>query len=110
MKQSQTKGLSRRGFLGVTASAAAAGALAAPRPARAFGLTRDLGDLPPERQVPTFCEMCFWNCGAVARVRKNRVLSLRGHPGYPTARGKLCGRGNAGAATIRRRRSAPATR
>jgi thiosulfate reductase/polysulfide reductase chain A len=89
--------IARRTFLQVTAAAAAAG----PSATRAFGLTTDVQGLPPEREVPTFCELCFWNCGAVARVRKNRVLSLRGHPAYPNARGKLCGRGQAGAALLR---------
>jgi thiosulfate reductase/polysulfide reductase chain A len=91
--------LSRRGFLKLTGAGLAAGAAAGPSEAHAFSLAPLADGLPPERQVPTFCELCFWNCGAIARVRKNRVLSLRGHPDYPTARGKLCGRGNAGAAT-----------
>jgi thiosulfate reductase/polysulfide reductase chain A len=91
--------VSRRGFLKLAGAGLAAGAAVAPGEARAFSVLPADDALPPERQVPTFCELCFWNCGAVARVRKNRVLSLRGHPDYPTARGKLCGRGNAGAAT-----------
>ncbi len=92
--------IARRGFLKVAATAAAAGAVGVPASARAFGLTEDLGGLPPDREVPTFCELCFWNCGVVARVRKNRVLALKGHPEYPNARGKLCGRGQAGAAFV----------
>ena len=96
----QPKRIHRRSFLKVAATTAAAGATGLPAPARAFGLTQDLHGLPPEREVPTYCEMCFWNCGVVARVRKNRVLSLKGHPDYPNARGKLCGRGQAGAAFL----------
>jgi thiosulfate reductase / polysulfide reductase chain A len=91
--------IARRTFLQVTA----AGVAAAPVAAHAFGLTKDVHGLPPDREVPTFCELCFWNCGVVARVRKNRVLSLQGHPDYPNARGKLCGRGQAGAALLRDR-------
>ena len=53
-----------------------------------------------DREVATFCELCFWNCGVVARVRKNRVLALKGHPRYPNANGKLCGRGQAGAGFV----------
>jgi thiosulfate reductase/polysulfide reductase chain A len=33
-------------------------------------------------------------------VRKGRVLALRGHPRYPNANGKLCGRGQAGAGFV----------
>jgi thiosulfate reductase/polysulfide reductase chain A len=92
--------IARRTFLKVAATGAIAGAVSAPTPARAFGLTGDQRGLSPEREVPTFCELCFWNCGVVARVRKNRVLSLQGHPDYPNARGKLCGRGQAGAGFV----------
>lgn len=92
--------IGRRTFLELAAAGAAAGAAAAPDRAEAFGLAQADDALPPEREVPTFCELCFWNCGAVARVRKNRVLSLRGHPRYPNANGKLCGRGQAGAASV----------
>jgi thiosulfate reductase/polysulfide reductase chain A len=98
---SDTKGIARRSFLKVAAASAAGGAaLALPARAGAFGLTPSTDGLPPEREVPTFCELCFWNCGVVARVRKNRVLALRGHPAYPNANGKLCGRGQAGAASV----------
>jgi thiosulfate reductase / polysulfide reductase chain A len=96
-----SKRIARRSFLKVTAASAAAGAaLGLPARAGAFGLTRSTDGLPPDREVPTFCELCFWNCGVVARVRKNRVLSLKGHPDYPNARGKLCGRGQAGAGFV----------
>jgi thiosulfate reductase/polysulfide reductase chain A len=96
----ETNGIARRSFLKGAAAGLAAGGAALPRAARALDLLPQAEAPAPEREVPTFCELCFWNCGAVARVRKNRVLSLRGHPAYPTARGKLCGRGNAGAGFV----------
>jgi len=92
--------LHRRAFLKVAATAAAAVTAGSPRSARALGLTHSVDGMPPDREVPTFCEICFWNCGVLARVRKNRVLALRGHPDYPNARGRLCGRGQAGAAFV----------
>jgi len=92
--------LSRRRFLGTIAAGAAAGAAVAPGRAEAFGLAQPEDGLAPDREVPTFCELCFWNCGVVARVRKNRVLALEGHPRYPNANGKLCGRGQAGAGFV----------
>jgi thiosulfate reductase/polysulfide reductase chain A len=90
--------ISRRGFL--AGSAAVAASLGATRPAKAFGLTPLPDDLPAEAEIPTFCELCFWNCGVVARTRKGRVLSLAGHEHYPTSQGRLCARGNAGAAFV----------
>lgn len=54
-----------------------------------------------DRVVPSFCELCFWNCGLFAHTLRDRVLYLTGHPDYPTAQGKLCGRGMAGAAFLR---------
>lgn len=96
--------IARRSFLkgagALGAAALGAGALAAPVQARALSLGGDEAALPADREVPTFCELCFWNCGVTAKVRKNRVLSLAGHTDYPNARGKLCGRGQAGAAFV----------
>lgn len=89
--------LTRRAFLGASAAA----------PALAKGVRLDFrplrprAPLLPERDVSTFCELCFWNCGVIARARKNRVLELMGHPDHPHAQGKLCGRGQAGAAFLR---------
>jgi thiosulfate reductase/polysulfide reductase chain A len=90
--------LARRSFLKLAGTSAAGVAL--PARVAAFGLAQPEEGLPPEREVPTYCELCFWNCGVVARVRKNRILALRGHPRFPNANGKLCGRGQAGAASI----------
>jgi thiosulfate reductase/polysulfide reductase chain A len=93
-------GVSRRDLFKLVGAGAAAGVVAAPSEAAAFRL------LPPpeapvaETKVPSFCEVCFWNCGLVAHVRKNRILHLTGHPDHPGAKGKLCGRGNSGAAFV----------
>jgi len=93
-------GVSRRDLFKLVGAGAAAGVVAAPSEAAAFRL------LPPpeapvaERQVPSFCEVCFWNCGLVAHVRKNRIMHLTGHPDHPGAKGKLCGRGNSGAGFV----------
>jgi thiosulfate reductase/polysulfide reductase chain A len=91
---------SRRRFLKAAAATSAGAALLRPQRAEAFSLARIDSALPADREVPTYCELCFWNCGVVAHARGNRVLELRGHPDYPTSQGKLCGRGNAGAASV----------
>lgn len=46
--------------------------------------------------IPTYCEICFWKCGAMAKVINGRVVKLEGNPAHPGSRGKLCGRGNGG--------------
>jgi len=93
--------LSRRGFFKAAAAGLAGGAAStAASEARAFSLMRREEAPRPDREVNSFCELCFWNCGLQASARGNRVLSLRGHPEYPNATGKLCGRGNAGAAFL----------
>jgi thiosulfate reductase/polysulfide reductase chain A len=87
----------RRHLLELTGAGAVGAALAGTgRPAHAFGLLPTPDALPPHRRVPSVCEVCFWNCGLIAHARNNRVLEVRGHPDYPNALGKLCGRGNAG--------------
>lgn len=100
--QGPPRGVTRREWLKWTIAGSAAGVATAPSSkAQAFSLLRTPEALPAESRVASYCELCFWNCGLVAHVRKNRVLHLEGHAGYPTARGKLCGRGMAGAAFLR---------
>ncbi|MFN3480933.1 MAG: molybdopterin-dependent oxidoreductase, partial [Thermodesulfovibrionales bacterium] len=57
-----------------------------------------MGKKPSEtaRYIPTYCEMCFWKCGAIAKVVDGRVSRLEGNPLHPGSRGKLCARGNGG--------------
>jgi thiosulfate reductase/polysulfide reductase chain A len=92
--------ISRRALLkgaGVATGAAVGAAVAAaPSEAQAFRLLDPKQGQPADRVVPSFCEICFWKCGLHAHVRGNRVMHVTGHPHYPNAKGKLCGRGNAG--------------
>ena len=97
----QSAGLSRRDlFKTLGLATTAAGLLATEGKADAFRLLSPPEGLEPDRKVPSFCEVCFWNCGLLAHVRGNRVLQLTGHPDHPGAMGKLCGRGNAGAGFV----------
>ncbi len=48
------------------------------------------------RQVPTFCDVCFWKCNAIATVRDGRLWKIEGHPDDPLSRGRLCPRGTGG--------------
>jgi thiosulfate reductase / polysulfide reductase chain A len=47
------------------------------------------------KSVPTFCELCFWNCGLIAKVQNGKVVKVDGNPLSERGRGRLCGRGNA---------------
>jgi thiosulfate reductase/polysulfide reductase chain A len=89
--------LSRRRFLKIAGAGAgaavAAGGLAqiagGPRiaeGARARGL----------RTVPTFCDICFWKCNAIATVEDGVLWKIEGNPDDPLSRGRLCPRGTGG--------------
>jgi thiosulfate reductase/polysulfide reductase chain A len=93
--------LTRRDLLGAAAAGSAAtAATTIAGDAHAFRLLAPEEAPAPDASVPSFCELCFWNCGLLAEVKNDRVLALRGHPLHPSSQGKLCGRGNAGAAFI----------
>ena len=88
--------VSRRRFLqitGTTAGVAAAGSMAG-------GLARGVGAATATekgiRTVPTFCDICFWKCGAIAHVRDGRLWKIEGNPIDPLSRGRLCPRGTGG--------------
>jgi thiosulfate reductase / polysulfide reductase chain A len=88
--------VSRRRFLrisGTTAGLAAAGAAAGrlvPGAAAAGGAEKGV------RQVPTYCDICFWKCGAIAHVRDGRLWKIEGNPADPLSQGRLCPRGTGG--------------
>jgi thiosulfate reductase/polysulfide reductase chain A len=88
--------VSRRRFLkiaGAGAGVAAAGSSLAALPGlRAAGQAAEKGI----REVPTFCDICFWKCGAIASVRDGRLWKIEGNPEDPLSRGRLCPRGTGG--------------
>lgn len=86
--------LTRRKFLKVAAATGAAGMAST----RIFSPLSANPDTPPDppKYVNTFCELCFWNCGVIAKVSNGKVIKLEGNPLAIRNRGRLCGRGNAG--------------
>ncbi len=42
------------------------------------------------------CEMCFWRCQLVGKVRDNRLVKLEGNPKSIDNGKSICARGNAG--------------
>ncbi|MDH5202615.1 MAG: molybdopterin-dependent oxidoreductase, partial [Nitrospirota bacterium] len=87
-------GITRRDFLKYSAIATATTAGGVP----VFQSITALGEKPEiaASYIPTFCEICCWNCGAVAKVVNKKVVKLEGNPLSLRGRGRLCGRGNAG--------------
>jgi len=88
--------LSRRRFLQVTG--ATAGLAAAGAAAGRIGRHASAADTVERgvRTVPTYCDVCFWKCGAVAYVRDGRLWKVEGNPDDPLSRGRLCPRGTGG--------------
>jgi len=88
--------LSRRRFLQITtaggAAAAAAGSVA-PGFGELFGQPM-AGDVI--ETVPTFCDICFWKCGAIAYKKNGKLWKVEGNPADPLSRGRLCPRGSGG--------------
>jgi len=91
--------VSRRNFLKITGATAAGLSVSAALPDR-FLLWAEEQGMVKGTYVPTYCEICFWKCGARAKVINGRVVKLEGNPSHPGARGKLCGRGNGGAGLL----------
>ncbi len=46
--------------------------------------------------IPTYCDICFWKCGALAYIKDGKLWKLEGNPKDPLSRGRLCPRGTGG--------------
>jgi thiosulfate reductase/polysulfide reductase chain A len=88
--------VSRRRFLKITG--AGAGVAAAAGTFGSFpGLRVAKGPVEKGiRTVPTFCDLCFWKCNAIATVKDGVLWKIEGHPDDPLSRGRLCPRGTGG--------------
>jgi len=47
-------------------------------------------------EIPSLCDLCFWRCGILGKVRDGRLVRVEGNPDHPRNRGRLCARGTAG--------------
>lgn len=87
--------MQRRSFIKLAGMAGAGAALSGGLGGRALhAALAETASGGGEREVATFCELCFWKCGMIARVRGGRVVKLEGNPKHPLANGRLCPRGN----------------
>jgi len=48
------------------------------------------------QKIPTFCDICFWKCGAIAYVKDGELWKIEGNPDDPLSNGRLCPRGTGG--------------
>ncbi len=87
-------GLSRRRFLKI--GGASLGVAAASAGARWLDPGQALSGETGLRRVPTFCDICFWKCNAIATVKDGRLWKIEGNPDDPLSRGRLCPRGTGG--------------
>ena len=83
----------RRSFLKIS-GAASIGLTATKMPDTFLSWAEETGKKEAEC-VATFCEICFWNCGLIAKVENGKVVKVDGNPLSERGRGRLCGRGNA---------------
>ncbi len=88
--------VSRRRFLQISAAVAGLATASGLGVTKALGARAERGAKGPLRKVPTFCDLCFWKCGAIAYVEGDRLWKLEGNPEDPLSRGRLCPRGTAG--------------
>ena len=86
--------VSRRRFLQISAAVAGLATASGAGVTRVLGAGRRAGGA--RRQVPTFCDLCFWKCGVIAHVEGDRLWKLEGNPSDPLSRGRLCPRGTGG--------------
>jgi thiosulfate reductase/polysulfide reductase chain A len=88
--------LSRRRFLKISTGAAG---MAAASGLPGLGLSDLLAATTAGdeiREIPTYCDVCFWKCGAIAYTRNGKLWKIEGNPEDPLSSGRLCPRGTGG--------------
>jgi thiosulfate reductase/polysulfide reductase chain A len=86
---------SRRKFLKISGATigAAAGAAVTAADSPAF---RQENASKGIQEIPIFCDICFWKCGAIAYLKDGALWKIEGNPLDPLSRGRLCPRGIGG--------------
>lgn len=91
----------RRDFIKISALGIGASAIAGGSARMAFGSSLFGSDHSDDtsalRQVPTYCEVCFWKCAGWAHVAEDgSIKKITGNIDDPQCNGKLCPRGTGG--------------
>ncbi len=97
--------MNRRHFLKMSAATAAAMAVTATgdvgggnlfRPATAGAAIGPETGSMGAREITSVCEMCFWRCPIVGKVKDGKVVKIEGNPKSPVNGTRVCARGNSG--------------
>ena len=48
------------------------------------------------KEIPSVCEMCFWRCPIVAKIKNGKLVKIEGNPKSPANGTRVCARGNSG--------------
>jgi len=88
--------LSRRRFLQISAATIAATSATAGVARLAGNSMATPASASGVQKIPTFCDICFWKCGAIAYVQDGKLWKIEGNPEDPLSRGRLCPRGTGG--------------
>ena len=48
------------------------------------------------KEIPSVCEMCFWRCPIVAKIKNGKLVKIEGNPKSPANGKRVCARGNSG--------------
>ncbi|GAB4130369.1 MAG: molybdopterin-dependent oxidoreductase [Ignavibacteriales bacterium] len=94
--------ISRRKFLKITGfSVGAAAAVSTLSPlvkgANKFNKEKVKGI----KKIPTYCDICFWKCGAIAYLKDGELWKIEGNPLDPLSKGRLCPRGTGGIGAVK---------
>ena len=97
--------MNRRHFLKMSAATAAAMAASAGGVSGRGGLFRPasaMAAVAPETgsmgatEITSVCEMCFWRCPIVGKVKDGKLIKIEGNPKSPVNGPRVCARGNSG--------------
>jgi thiosulfate reductase/polysulfide reductase chain A len=89
--------ISRRKFLKITGfSVGAAATVSALSPIIKGAEKVNKEKVKGIQKIPTYCDICFWKCGAIAYLKDGDLWKIEGHPNDPLSNGRLCPRGTGG--------------
>lgn len=90
--------LSRRKFLKITGATIGAAAALTGTASMVFKSVNkfDEAKIKGIQKIPTYCDICFWKCCAIAYLKDGNLWKVEGNPLDPLSRGRLCPRGTGG--------------
>jgi thiosulfate reductase/polysulfide reductase chain A len=88
--------ISRRKFLKISGAAIATAAVLAGSAKTFVKASKKIAERKGIEIIPTYCDLCFWKCGALAYVQDGKLWKIEGNPSDPLSNGRLCPRGTGG--------------